>query len=118
MCVHSFSFALPDFTMPLPDYGTSPAMDSAEQDMWDWLDRNSLVANQAMREHLVRTRPFYTTARYFPSADLQHLVGPTRYTALAFIIDPRIRRRAVDLDDQGPRKSTGTQRHSFDTVKF
>ncbi|ATL69229.1 hypothetical protein CRH09_26680 [Nocardia terpenica] len=55
--------------------------------MWDWLDRYDLLRDEAMREHIERTRPHYTVACYFPAADADLLTPTAQYTAWAFIID-------------------------------
>ncbi|WP_407835160.1 hypothetical protein ACE1OC_00095 [Streptomyces sp. DSM 116496] len=81
------SLELPDFVMPLPEYGASAAMADIEQDMWAWLERHGLIANESLREQLVRTRPQYTTALYYPRADVEHLKVINRFMAWAFIVD-------------------------------
>jgi (+)-beta-caryophyllene/(+)-caryolan-1-ol synthase len=82
-----FSFVLPHFEMPFPDHGVSPGLADAEQGMWRWLDQYRLIGNESVREHLVRTRPHYTVAVYFPHLDAAQLLPTASYTAWAFIID-------------------------------
>ncbi|MGD3108300.1 terpene synthase family protein [Streptomyces sp. YGL11-2] len=88
----SHSYKLPLVDMHLPQYGTAAAMDAVEKDMWRWLEGHRLIGNEAKRERLVRTRPQYTTALYFPYADEDRLIVINRFMALAFLVD--------DIDDE------------------
>lgn len=82
-----YSFEFPIVEMPFPEREIASGLDAAEQGMWEWLDRHRLLVNEAMREHLVRTRPHYTVARYYPDAGAAHLLAAAQYTAWAFIVD-------------------------------
>lgn len=73
--------------MPLPEQGVSPAMPEAEEGMWRWLEEYALVPDDAVRQHLVRTRPHYTVACYYPRLDVKRLTYLAQYTAWAFIVD-------------------------------
>lgn len=81
------SLSLPDFEMPFADYGISPGMADAEHGMWQWLERHGLIASQAVRDHLVRARPHYTAALYFPHLDAERLLPAANFTALGFLVD-------------------------------
>ncbi|BBC35346.1 hypothetical protein SGFS_066400 [Streptomyces graminofaciens] len=84
------SFTMPKFKMPLPEVKPSPAMDSVVEDMWEWADRHHLIAGEAARRHVVRTRPAWTTAVYLPLADEEHLRIPNRFMIWAFILDDNL----------------------------
>ncbi|MEG8178978.1 hypothetical protein GZH49_10575 [Nocardia terpenica] len=62
-------------------------MDAIEQDTWLWLDRHHLVDNDAMRRHMIRARPQYTSALYWPRTDVSHLRACNWYMNWAFIVD-------------------------------
>ncbi|MGC7101383.1 terpene synthase family protein [Amycolatopsis lurida] len=62
-------------------------MADAEHGMWQWLERYGLLGDQTVREHLVRTRPHYTAALYFPHLDAEKLLPTANFTALGFLID-------------------------------
>ncbi|WP_157777747.1 terpene synthase family protein [Nocardia terpenica] len=81
------SISIPTVEMPLPNYGLSSTMAFVEHDTWQWLNRHHLLVNDAAREHIVRTRPQYTTAKYWPRADQSHARACNWYTAWAFIVD-------------------------------
>lgn len=82
-----YSFEFPIVEMPFPEREIASGLDAAEQGMWEWLDHHRLLVNESMRQHLVRTRPHYTVARYYPHASAAHLLAAAQYTAWAFIVD-------------------------------
>ncbi|MDJ1137249.1 terpene synthase family protein [Streptomyces iconiensis] len=94
------SFTVPACAMPLPEFGTSAAMATVERDQWEWGDHFRLITTDAMRNHLFRTRPHYTTALYYPRADHSHLLAPNRYMLWAFIVDDMCDDAISDQDEQ------------------
>ncbi|MFD3997934.1 hypothetical protein [Streptomyces sp. NPDC058548] len=86
-------------SMPLPEYGASPAMASLEKDQWEWADRFNLLPTKGMRDHMTRTRPHYCTSLYFPHADYEHLVAPNRYMVWAFHVDDILDDAITDQDE-------------------
>ncbi|GAB3654376.1 hypothetical protein GCM10027589_13040 [Actinocorallia lasiicapitis] len=92
--------ALPDFVMPLPAQRLAPGMRAAEHDMWLWLRRHRMDGNEAMREHLNRTRPAYTSACYYPDADSTRLRDINRLVTFDFLVDD-VLDDAITTHDQG-----------------
>ncbi|QKW53627.1 terpene synthase family protein [Streptomyces buecherae] len=99
--------AYPLCSMPLPEYGTSPAMAAVEKDQWEWAERFNLLPTKAVRDHMRRTRPHYCTSLYFPHADFERLVAPNRYMLWAFRVDDILDDAIVHQDEAAVAEFTG-----------
>lgn len=78
----------PQVVMPLPYYGTSPALGDAGSRMYAWAREFQLTADPAVLRHMVdRTHPDLCIAYYYPTADLAHLAPLCNYALWAWVVD-------------------------------
>lgn len=84
----SIEFRHPTVLMPLPHYGTSPALRPAGQQMYAWGELFGLTAEPAVLRHMQeRTHPETCIAYYYPTADLAHLALLCQYALWAWVVD-------------------------------
>lgn len=78
----------PNVVMPIPEYGTNPALPSVADPLYHWGKGLSLLDNPSFLRHMTdRTYPDLYGALCFPACDLDRLLPLCQFVLWAFAVD-------------------------------